>query len=210
MNGLKETLIAWGPLGVLALAIIESAGLPTPSGTDALIILLAIARPDEAWLLAVLGVVGSLIGSTIFHGILSKGGEKLLDRYTSSKRGKKVKAWFQRYGLASVFICALVPLPVMPMKLVAASACALGVTRLRYLATIAAARIPRYIAMAYLGAQLGQNSTQWLSDHKWDMGIGTIILTVALFLLLKISERMHPAKANPVEPKPAEPKQAVR
>ena len=210
MNSLKETLIAWGPLGVLALGIIESAGLPTPSGTDALIILLAIARPDQAWLLALLGVVGSLIGSVIFHSILSKGGEKLLDRYTSTKRGKKVKAWFQRYGLASVFVCALIPLPVMPMKLAAASACALGVTRTRYLATIAAARIPRYITMAYLGAQLGVNSTQWLSDHKWDMGIATVILTVALFLLLKVSERMHPSGPKQPESKQPEPKQAVR
>lgn len=197
MGRFRETLIAWGPLGIFAAALIESAGVPSPSGTDALILLVTIARPDSALLCAVLAILGSLIGSAIFHAIVSKGGEKLLNQKTASPRGAKLRSWFQRYGLASVFVCALVPIPVMPLKVMALSACALGVSRTRYLAVIAAARIPRYGAMAYLGAQLGENSNAWLKAHLWHMGIGSLILFIALYGLLKVSEKRQTAVIVP-------------
>jgi membrane protein DedA with SNARE-associated domain len=188
MGRFRATLIAWGPLGIFAAALIESAGVPSPSGTDALILLVTIARPDSAFLCAVLAVLGSMIGSAIFHQIVSKGGEKLLNKQTASPRKAKLRAWFLRYGLASVFVCALVPIPVMPLKVMALSACALGVSRTRYLGVMLAARIPRYGAMAYLGAQLGENSNAWLKDHLWHMGIISVALFAALYALLKFSE----------------------
>ncbi len=195
MGGLKAKLVAWGPFGIFAAALIESAGVPSPSGTDALILLVTIARPDSAVLCALLAILGSLIGSAIFHAIVSKGGEKLLAQQTASPRKAKLRAWFQRYGLASVFVCALVPIPVMPLKVMALSACALGVSRTRYLAVMAAARIPRYAAMAYLGAQLGENSNAWLKSHLWHMGGVALALFVGLYALLKFSEKRQPAAA---------------
>jgi membrane protein YqaA with SNARE-associated domain len=179
-------------LGIFAASLIESAGVPSPSGTDALILLVTIARPDSALLCAALAVLGSLIGSAIFHKIVSKGGEKLLNQQTASPRKAKLRAWFLRYGLASVFVCALVPIPVMPLKVMALSACALGVSRVRYLGVILAARIPRYGAMAYLGAQLGENSNAWLKSHLWHMGALSVALFVGLYALLKFSEKKQP------------------
>ena len=170
MGRLREMLVAWGPFGIFAAALIESAGVPSPSGTDALILLVTIARPESWILCGLLAVAGSLIGSAIFHGIVSKGGEKLLAKKTASPRGQRVKAWVERYGMASVFVCALVPLPFMPLKVMAVCACGLGVTRGRYLAVMAAARLPRYIGMAYLGAQLGGGANAWLRSHLWQSG----------------------------------------
>ncbi|MEO5926689.1 MAG: VTT domain-containing protein [Bryobacteraceae bacterium] len=193
MGRLKATLVAWGPFGIFAAALIESAGVPSPSGTDALILLVTIARPDSAVLCAALAVIGSLIGSAIFHALVSKGGEKLLAQKTASPRGAKLRSWFARYGLASVFVCALVPIPVMPLKVMALSACALGVSRTRYLLVMLAARIPRYGAMAYLGAQLGENSNAWLKSHLWQMGGIALALFIGLFALLKFSEKRQPA-----------------
>lgn len=197
MGRFRETLIAWGPVGIFAAALIESAGVPSPSGTDALILLVTIARPESALLCAALAVAGSLIGSAIFHAFVSKGGEKLLNQQTTSPRKAKLRAWFLRYGLASVFVCALVPIPVMPLKVMALSACALGVSRTRYLSVMLAARLPRYGAIAYLGAQLGENSNAWLKSHLWHMGIGALILFVALYGLLKSSEQRQPAVIQP-------------
>jgi membrane protein YqaA with SNARE-associated domain len=191
----KATLVAWGPFGIFAAALIESAGVPSPSGTDALILLVTIARPDSALLCAALAVLGSLIGSAIFHAIVSKSGEKLLAKQNASPRKIKLRAWFERYGLASVFVCALVPIPVMPLKVMAVSACALGVSRTRYLLVMLAARVPRYGAMAYLGAQLGENSNAWLKDHLWHMGGIALALFVGLFALLKFSEKRPAATA---------------
>jgi len=198
MGRLREILLAWGPLGIFAASIIESAGVPTPSGTDALILLVTIAHPESALLCAALAVAGSLLGSVIFHYIVAKGGEKLLERRTASPRGLKFRTWFQRYGMASVFVCALVPFPFMPLKVVALCACAMGVSRVRYLTVMLAARIPRYAAMAYLGSKLGENSSAWLNQHLWQMGVVALALFVGLYFLLQWSDRARSAKIKSV------------
>ena len=198
MGRFRQLLLAWGPLGIFAAGTIESAGVPSPSGTDALILLVTIAHPDLAMLCAALAVAGSLLGSVIFHYVVSKGGEKLLERRTASGRGARFRVWFQRYGMASVFVCALVPLPFMPLKVVALCACALGVSRTRYLAVMLAARIPRYGAVAYLGSKLGENSAAWLNQHLWQMGALAAALLVGLYALLHWSERARSAKIKNV------------
>ena len=39
MKAFRATLVAWGPLGILILAIVESIGIPNPGGTDALLLI---------------------------------------------------------------------------------------------------------------------------------------------------------------------------
>src|ERR1700740_129895 len=103
MRHFYDLLVSWGPLGIRVLSVVESAGIPNPGGTDALILVLTVARPSDAVLIAALAVIGSLIGTLIFFEILRRGGERFLARYTSSGRGLRVRAWFQRYGLLAVF-----------------------------------------------------------------------------------------------------------
>jgi undecaprenyl-diphosphatase len=186
---MHDTLVAWGPAGIFFAALIESMGVPNPGGTDALILLVSIAQPESAWVCALLATLGSLIGSAAFHFMVSKGGKALLAKQTATPRGTRLRSWFDRYGLASVFVCALVPIPVMPLKVMALCACALGVNRWRYLAVMMAARVPRYAAVAYLGAQLGENSNAWLRQHLWHLGAFALVLFVALFALLRFSEK---------------------
>ena len=76
----------------------------------------AIERPDAAILCAVLATAGSLLGSLIFYQIVRKGGDKFLLRYTLSGRGQRFKAWVHRYGMVTVFISALLPIPFLPLK----------------------------------------------------------------------------------------------
>ncbi len=66
MHAFRDLLVSWGPIGIFVLAVVESAGIPNPGGTDALLLLLTIARPSDAVLCAVFAIVGSLIGSLIF------------------------------------------------------------------------------------------------------------------------------------------------
>lgn len=189
MKKIQAALLAWGPIGVLILSFIESIGIPNPGGTDFVLIGLAIAKPQLAYLCAALATVGSVAGSMVFLEVVRKGGEKFLLKYTASGRGAKFREWFLRYGLVTVFISALVPIPIMPLKAFAACAGAMGVSRQRYFAVMTGARIPRYFALAYLGMQLGENSLAWLGQHKWDLTIGGLALMGLLVLLVKLSER---------------------
>jgi hypothetical protein len=56
---------------------------------------------------------------------------------------------------------------------------------------IAAARFPRYLAIAYLGAQLGENSNAWLKSHLWHMGGLALTLFVGIYALLKFSDKQQ-------------------
>lgn len=192
MRHFRDVLVSLGPLGVFLLAVVESAGVPNPGGTDALLLILAIARPDLAILSAGLAAVGSLIGSMIFYEITRKGGETFLVKYTSSPTGHKFREWYQRYGMISVFIPALVPIPILPFKVFAACAGVMKVSRGRFFAVLAAARFPRYFALAYLGQQLGENSGVWLRAHLWHLAGLAAGIGVALYLLVRWVDSRRP------------------
>lgn len=195
MGHFHDLLVSWGPLGLFVLSVVESAGIPNPGGTDALLLVLTIARPTDAVLAAALAVIGSLIGTLIFFEIVRKGGLRFLARYTSSGRGLRVRAWFQRYGLLAVFIPALLPIPILPFKALVACAGAMRVSRTRFLLLLAGARIARYGGLAYLGAELGENSTAWLKGHVWHMVAFAVVLFVVLYTLILWSgrHRVEPA-----------------
>ena len=189
MHHFLEILKELGPVGVLVLAMVESAGIPNPGGTDVLLLFITAARPQDAVLTAALAVVGSLVGSMFFFEVMRRGGEKFLAKHTSSGRGQRFRAWFLRYGMITVFIPAFLPIPILPFKAFAACAGAMGVTRKRFLLVLAAARLPRYAALAYLGATLGEHSGIWLRAHGWYLLALGVILAVALGLVVRRAGR---------------------
>ena len=172
-------------MGVLLLALVESAGIPNPGGTDFLLLFIAAARPEDSMLAAWLAVAGSLGGSMVFYEILRRGGEKFLTKYTATGRGRRFRAWFLRYGLITVFIPAFLPIPVLPFKAFAACSAAMGVPRMRFLLVLLLGRVPRYLGLAYLGAQLGEHSGVWLKGHLWHLLAVAAVLAVALSLLAR-------------------------
>ena len=128
-------------------------------------------------LCAGLATLGSLIGSAIFFEVMRRGGEKTSGEVSLPAGAARVSATgFQRYGLVTVFVSALVPVPILPFKAFVACAGAMGVSRSRFMLVLAAARIPRYLALAYLGQQLGEDSGAWLKSHFWHLlGLAALI-----------------------------------
>ena len=72
-----------------------------------------------------LACAGSVIGSMILFFIARKGVKDYLDRHTMSGRGALFHEWFMHYGLLTVFVPALSPVPT-PMKLFVICAGAMG------------------------------------------------------------------------------------
>jgi membrane protein YqaA with SNARE-associated domain len=181
-------LIAWGSPGLFVLALIDSAGVPLPAGVDALVITLSAVNPALAITSAAFATVGSALGCLILFYIARKGGERYLDAQTHAGKAQRLRAWFQRYGLATVFVSALSPIP-LPTKMFVLSAGALGVRPSVFLLVVLAARIPRYFGLAYLGSQLGAESGAWLRAHGWHLAGGAAALFVLLFLLIRFAGR---------------------
>jgi membrane protein YqaA with SNARE-associated domain len=187
---LAQTLVAWGPLGVLVLAAIDSAGIPLPGGVDALLLTVSVLEPEKAYWSALLAVIGSLGGSLFLFWLARKGGQAYLEKRTQSGRARKFREWFGRYGLITVFVPAFLPIP-LPMKAFVLSAGALGIRPLTFALVLLAARIPRYLGLAWLGRQLGENSGAWLKQHAWHISAFALVLTAALFLIVKLSIARH-------------------
>ena len=194
LRSIGNTLLGWGPWGILLLAVLDSAGIPAVEGVDALLVLMGAANPRMGYLSAGLAVAGSVVGSLFLYYIARKGGEAYLDEKTQSGRAKKFRIWFQHYGALTIFIPALVPIP-LPLKIFVISAGALGMNRLHFVLVILAARIPRYFGLAYLGAQLGDQPLHYLKAHVFQLLGLSVALFLFLLFLVKLKDRMRHASA---------------
>jgi membrane protein YqaA with SNARE-associated domain len=192
-------IAAWGPLGILGLAILDSAGIPIPGGVDVLLVTVSASGAARAYLAAALAVAGSLAGNLILFFLSRKGGEAYLHRHCLSPRAQRFQRWFLHYGLLTVFIPGLLPIP-LPMKVFVISAGALGVGKRPFVLTVLAARAPRYFGLAYLGTQVGANSFTWFREHALELTLVGIALFLFLLALVKFKDRVRARAAREARP----------
>lgn len=168
-------------------------------GVDALVIAFAINRPHLAYIAAIWAILGSLAGSLILFGIARKGGEVLLTKHISTRQGRRLHSWFERYGLVTVFIPALSPLP-LPMKVPVFCAGALEVRWAYFSGVVLAARAIRYFALAYLGLHYGRETFHFLTAHLIAVVAIALGLAAAAVVVLQIVERQYPERSKSAIP----------
>ena len=196
LQKLTSLLVAFGPLGLLLLAFLDSTGLPIAGGLDALLIFLSAKRPDNAWIYATICLAGSVVGNVALYFTARRGGRRFLERSAEPGRAQRFRLWFRRFGLVTVFIPALLPVP-LPLKLFVISAGALHTSFPAFVTVIVLARVLRYSAEAWLGIKLGTESTAFLKRHGWDFLIAAVVLFIALYLLVIASERWRERRRRP-------------
>ena len=191
LNNAAAALSAYGPWGVFVLAMMDSMGVPLPAATDALLIVMAassVDSPGTAYFTALLAIVGSLAGNiTLF--LAARQGRRMMQREepTIGKR-RTFEQWFHRYGLLTVFIPAVTPVP-LPLKVFVISAGIFRTPLIRFLAVILVARIIRYFGLAYLALQLGMDAKGFLIRNGWTLTGAALAMTFVLFLLIRMSDR---------------------
>jgi membrane protein YqaA with SNARE-associated domain len=182
-----DALVAYGPYGLLVLSFIDSVGIPIATGMDALLILIAVKAPYSAPLAAAMAVVGSIGGNLILYLAARKGGRSFLAQSQKPGRAHRFRLWFERYGLITIFIPALLPIP-MPLKLFVASAGALGTKMRSFLGVVALARVLRFGGDSWLGVVVGESSAGFLKTHTWHFLIAAVVLFFALYLLVRLND----------------------
>ena len=190
---LTAALVAYGPLGILVLAFIDSAGIPVASGMDALVILVAAKSPSRAFLAASMGVLGSLIGNVTLFMAARTGARRFVKVAPQPGDKRRFREWFERYGLLTIFIPAMLPIP-LPLKVFVISAGVLHTPLLKFVCVILLARSIRYFGEAYLGMQLGEGSGQFLRAHTWHLLGGAVALFAVLYAVLMLTERRRRAR----------------
>lgn len=155
-------------------------------GVDAVIVLIAVASHAQAYLAALAAILGSLVGSLILFVIARKGGEEYHRRHTSTARGNRFRAWFHEFGLLTVFVPAFVPIIPLPLKIFIISAGALEESPVTFSIVLLAARVPRYLFLAWLGTRLGENTLPFLRQHLWELILFACALFVGLYFLVRV------------------------
>jgi membrane protein YqaA with SNARE-associated domain len=178
------------------MAMLDSAGVPIVGGVDALLIAISTQTPERAYLAAGLAVAGSILGSTFLFFVARKGGEVFLHRQISRGAGQRLHVWFQRYGLVTVFVPALSPIP-MPMKIPVFCAGALQV-RFEYFALVLfLARSIRYFGLAYLALHYGNKTVSFVKLHGWELGGIVVFVALIAWLVLRLLQKREASLGVP-------------
>ena len=180
-----DQLAAYGPLGMFAIAVADTAFLPTAQAVDLLVVLQAAAAPELALELLASLVAGSVVGALILWSIARGGGAWALQKSFKEERIEKVREKIRRYDAAALIIPTFLPIPFSPMKIFIIMAGALGVSPVRTALAVAVGRLMRYGLLIGLGVWFGDDAWPLIKQHAGAVVAVTIAL-VALFFLLRM------------------------
>ena len=178
---ITSALVAYGPWGIFFIGLVDSIGVPLPAAMDALIILIAVKAPQQAYIAASMGVLGSIGGNLALFEMARFGVRRLV--WETQQKGR-LHEWFQRYGLITVLIPATVPILPLPLKFFVISAGVLRMPRAKFFIVIVVSRILRYFGIAFLGVKLGTDAQGFLQRNAWTLaGIAIAVAFVLLWLI---------------------------
>jgi membrane protein YqaA with SNARE-associated domain len=182
LNRLNTLLLLMGVPGLFAISFLDSAAFPLAGGPDAIILLLACARPTMTSLIVLTATVGSTLGCLVLYGIGKKGGEKALARF-NPERTAWVEKKMQKHGLLAIIAAVIAP-PPFPTKLVILAAGVLRTGKVRLVAGVFIGRLIRYSLAGFLAAHFGKHAVQILK-HQYPMISLVLIGCILLIVLIR-------------------------
>jgi membrane protein YqaA with SNARE-associated domain len=194
LSRLSHYLVSFGPFGLLAIAFLDSVLIPMPGGVDAVLLLLAAARPSWMLIYVAAATIGSTAGCIGLYRLSQRAGKKALARFSESKQ-KRVKDLIDRYDVMSVLVASLLP-PPFPFKLFVVSSGVFRLNLMRFTLAIAAGRTFRYSLEAYLAAHYGEHAKELLARYYPTIGIILAVLIVIVFVgrsLMRASGKTEPS-----------------
>jgi len=173
--------IAAGPHALPALLLIsfaESSVFPIPP--DILLIPMILARPSQAWRLAALctlsSVLGGLLGYAIGYFLFDAVGRPVLEFYHAMDRYDALKAGFDQWGVWIIIIKGMTPIPY---KLVTIAS---GVAHFDLLSFIGASIISRSLRFFLLAGLLW-----WFGDFAREFIERRLTLVTTVFAVLLVA-----------------------
>ena len=197
LGHLSQYLVSLGPFGLLAIAFLDSVLVPMPGGVDAVLLLLAAARPSWMLIYVAAATVGSTVGCVGLYRLSQKAGRRALARFSESKQ-KRVKDLIDRYDVMSVLVASLLP-PPFPFKLFVVSSGVFRLNLVRFTLAIAAGRTLRYLLEGYLAARYGEHAKDLLTRYYPTIGISLAVLIVVFFVAKALTRQSRKAEPSGVE-----------
>lgn len=180
----KDFLLAYGPFGLFAIALLDSALVPLPGGPDVVMILLTIQRPSWMPIYAAAATVGSVAGCVILYYLSRKAGRRALERFSAAKQAR-VKSLIDRYDVLSVLIASILP-PPFPFKLFVITSGVFGLNVIRFALAIAFGRALRFLLEGYLAVRYGDQADVLFKQYFPWIGLGLAALIILIFIGRKL------------------------
>ncbi len=186
MSGLFEWVIGWaqspsGTLALLVLAFAESSFFPIPP--DVLLITMALLRPKEAFWLALVCSIGSVLGGVFGFFLGWAGGRPLLHKFFSEDKVSAVKTAFEKYEVWAIAIAGFTPIPY---KVFTLSAGAFDIPFRPFLAASAASRSARFFLVAAVIYLWGEPMKAILEKYFNWFTLVFVILLLGGFIIVKL------------------------
>ena len=185
---LEETLLPYGGIGLMLLAVCDSSFLSLPEVNDILLMTFSINQPERMVLFAGLTTIGSLIGSAMLYSVGRRGGEALLRKRVSGPQLERVRGWYLRFGILAVIVPSLLP-PPTPFKVFVLSAGMFGISWPRFLFAVLVGRSIRYFSEGILAVIYGAAAITFVEQHFGKIGIGISAVIVVSAVLYLLSQR---------------------
>ena len=189
---LLTALLAFGPIGILLVSLLDSFVVPLPAGVDVLVLTYAANSsndPKSAYLAALMAVIGSTFGNLALFWAAHHGSRRLTKDATPSPRTAKFQEWFHRYGMLTVFVPCVTPVIPFPLKVFVVSAGALHTKIGKFLAVVLAARSIRYFGEAWLGIKLGEHAEEFLKRNAWTLLAAALLMAMGSYFAIRWNER---------------------
>jgi membrane protein YqaA with SNARE-associated domain len=196
LKAISNYLGAFGPFGLFAIALLDSALVPLPGGPDAVMILLSARYPAWMPLYALAATAGSVIGCLILYRISRRAGRRALEKF-SEKKQARVKELVDRYDVLAVLVASVLP-PPFPFKLFVITAGVFRLSMWRFAAAIAAGRAFRFLLEGYVAVNYGERAQEFLSNNYPAIGLGLAAGIVLVFVLRSVVQRKRRSEQGEV------------
>ena len=163
------------PGGLVAMAALDSSLVFfLPLGIDFALIIVTARRPELFWAYSLLATAGSVAGAAVTFWIGHMIGSPGLARLIKPPRLEGVRNRVSRSAAVGVAALALIPPPFPFTGFVLASG-ALGVNPWTFFATLAGARLARFLVEAGLAALYGSRILVWMKSTTFEVVVGALI-----------------------------------
>jgi membrane protein YqaA with SNARE-associated domain len=172
--------LAW--LGLLAVA--ESSVFPL--APDILLIPMVLARPRQAWLIALVATAGSLVGGLVGYGIghfLFKAiGQPIVDFYGAQPLLEEFRRLYRSWGVLLIAAGGFTPIPY---KVIAIASGIAGLDPLLFLLAAMVSRGSRFFLEAALLSRYGEPMRRFIASHLVIFASLLLLLLLGALLLLR-------------------------
>ena len=167
--GLYDTALAWSgrPRSdwyLAGLSAAESVVFPVP--VEALLVPMALARPESWARLALIATAASVLGGALGYA-LGAWAWDWAAQWPASDHLAQAQAWFAQWGAWVVLVAAFSPIPYKAFTITAGF---LSVSFLPFLAASAAGRGARFYLVAGLVRLAGPAAQPWIRRHVEALG----------------------------------------